>query len=115
MIDKQQLGVFQKRLEQMETELLESVSEKADAAAPVQVDPSIGRLSRMDAIQSQQLALEIQARQQQALMRVRSALETIQNGNYGQCRRCKGSIALERLEAQPDAVVCIQCAGGGQR
>ena len=115
MIDKQQLGVFQKRLEQMETELLESVSEKADAAAPVQVDPSIGRLSRMDAIQSQQLALEIQARQQQALMRVRSALEAIQNGNYGQCRRCKVPIALERLEAQPDAVVCIQCAGGGQR
>ena len=115
MMDKHKVGVFQKRLEQMDAELRESVEEKADAAAPVQVDPSIGRLSRMDAIQSQQLALEIQARQQRALMRVRSALESIQNGTYGQCRRCKGPIGLERLEAQPDAVVCIKCAESGQR
>jgi peptide chain release factor 3 len=29
---------------------------------------------------------------------------------HHQCRRCRSSIAVERLEAQPDAVLCVQCA-----
>jgi RNA polymerase-binding transcription factor DksA len=62
----------------------------------------------MDAIQSQQMALALKARQQQAL--VRNALEAVATGTYGQCRRCKGPIAIERLAAQPDAVVCVKCA-----
>jgi DnaK suppressor protein len=101
---------FKKKLEQMEVELRDSVERRAESTAPVQLDTSIGRLSRMEAIQSQQLALSLAARHQQGLARVRNALEAIRNGNYGRCRRCKGSIALERLEAQPDAVVCVHCA-----
>jgi DnaK suppressor protein len=41
---------------------------------------------------------------------VRNALQAVRDGTYGRCRRCKGSIAIERLEAQPDAVVCVKCA-----
>ena len=99
----------------MEAELSAAVEGKADATAPVALDTSIGRLSRMDAIQSQQMALGLKARQEQSLMRVRNALKLIQNGTYGQCRRCKGSISIERLEAQPDAMVCVNCAGQAQR
>lgn len=99
----------------MEAELANSMREKDEAAAPVQLDTSIGRLSRMDAIQSQQMAMGLKARHQQALTRVRNALEAIRNGAYGQCRRCKGPIAIERLEAQPDAVVCVSCAGKAGR
>lgn len=88
---------------------------KAASTAPVQVDSSIGRLSRMDAIQSQQMALGLKARQQQQLLRVQNALKAVANGNYGQCRRCKGPIALERLEAQPDAGFCVSCAEQASR
>jgi DnaK suppressor protein len=94
----------------MEADLLASVESKADDAAPVQLDTAIGRLSRMDAIQSQQMALSLKARQQQALARVRNALQSIRNGTYGQCRRCRGPIAIDRLEAQPDAFFCVSCA-----
>lgn len=101
---------LRKQLEAMEAELLETLETKSDATQPVQLDSSIGRLSRMDAIQSQQIALGLKGRQQQALLRVRNALEAIRAGTYGQCRRCKGTISMERLEAQPDAVVCVRCA-----
>lgn len=101
---------FKKQLEEMEAGLTAAVEGKSDATAPVTLDTSIGRLSRMDAIQSQQMALGLKARQQQALVRVRNALKAVADGTYGQCRRCKGPIALERLEAQPDAVVCVKCA-----
>ena len=99
----------------MEAELTAAVEGKADATAPVTLDTSIGRLSRMDAIQSQQMALGLKARQQQSLLRVRNALAAIRNGTYGQCRRCKGPIALERLEAQPDVILCVKCAEQAQR
>jgi DnaK suppressor protein len=109
-MDATALEAFQKQLEAMETELSESVDGNADSTAPVQVDSSIGRLSRMDAIQSQQMALGLKARQQQSLVRVRNALAAIRNGTFGQCRRCKAPIGTERLEAQPDAVLCVKCA-----
>ncbi len=104
------MAKFKQQLEAMLAGLSEALEDKTGSAAPVQLDTSIGRLSRMDAIQSQQMALGLKARQQQALMRVRNALQAIRNGNYGQCRRCKGPIAIERLEAQPDAVVGLRCA-----
>jgi DnaK suppressor protein len=106
---------FKKQLLEIEAELSAAVEGKIDATAPVQVDSSIGRLSRMDAIQSQQMALGLKARQQQALVRVRNALKAVADGTYGQCRRCKGPIAIERLEAQPDAVVCVKCAAQAGR
>lgn len=97
-------------MEELEAELREAVEGRADATAPVELDTSIGRLSRMDAIQSQQMALGLKARQHQALLRVRNALQAARDGTYGQCRRCRGPIAIERLEAQPDAVLCMNCA-----
>jgi DnaK suppressor protein len=99
----------------MESELSSSVEGSSDSTAPVQLDTSIGRLSRMDAIQSQQMALGLKARQQQALVRVRNALKAIASGAYGNCRRCKERISDERLEAQPDAILCLKCAQAGGR
>lgn len=114
-MDQATLDQLKQRLETLEAELRAAVTGKADATAPVTLDTSIGRLSRMDAIQSQQMALGLKARQQQALLRVQNALKAVANGTYGQCRRCQETIALERLEAQPDAVLCVNCANQVQR
>lgn len=114
-MDPVTLERFKQQLEEMEAELSAAVEGKADATAPVELDTSIGRLSRMDAIQSQQMALGLKARQQQALLRVQNALKAVAHGTYGQCRRCQEPMALERLEAQPDAVLCVNCAGQVQR
>ena len=70
---------FKKQLETTLAELRQSLAGGAEAAAPVQLDTSIGRLSRMDAMQSQQMALGLRARQQQAVQRIEKALQAIQN------------------------------------
>ena len=41
---------------------------------------------------------------------VRRALARITNGTYGECARCGGEIARARLEARPEAALCIDCA-----
>ena len=41
---------------------------------------------------------------------VKRALARIEDGTYGECVRCGGDIAPARLEARPEAALCIGCA-----
>jgi RNA polymerase-binding transcription factor DksA len=41
---------------------------------------------------------------------VKRALGRIEDGTYGECVRCGGEIAPERLRARPEAALCIDCA-----
>ncbi|MBZ6378421.1 conjugal transfer protein TraR [Pacificimonas flava] len=44
------------------------------------------------------------------LASVRRALGRIEQGSYGECVRCGADIAPGRLEARPEAALCIACA-----
>jgi DnaK suppressor protein len=74
----------------------------------------VGRVSRMDAMQHQEMAKESGRRRQAELVRIRLALQRIDNGEYGYCLRCDELIALARLEIDPAATLCIQCAEAAQ-
>ena len=41
---------------------------------------------------------------------VKRALARIADGTYGECVRCGNAIAAARLEARPEAALCIDCA-----
>ena len=41
---------------------------------------------------------------------VSRALLRIENGTYGECVSCGEAIAPQRLEARPEAALCIACA-----
>lgn len=45
---------------------------------------------------------------------VSRALERIERGTYGECVRCGADIAAARLEARPEAALCIDCARSEQ-
>ena len=97
-----------------EAELVAALDGNEDSAAPVALDTAIGRLSRMDAMQTQQMAVELRARQEQQLHEVRMALERMRDGNYGKCRACGQPIAIARLEAMPEAKTCVRCAANSR-
>lgn len=83
----------------------------ADARATVQLDQaSVGRLSRMDAMQQQQMALAEQRRRQQTLRRIEAALRRVEDGSYGQCTGCGEPIAAARLRMDPAVALCLACA-----
>ena len=44
---------------------------------------------------------------------VRRALQRIEDGTYGECANCGNAIADGRLEARPEAALCIECASAG--
>ena len=71
---------------------------------------SVGRLSRMDAMQSQQMAQELARRRQQQLVRIEGALRRIESGDYGYCSVCDEEIDVRRLTLDPTNTRCVKCA-----
>lgn len=87
-------------------EELSDLSPQTEVIAP---DVSIGRLSRLDSMQHQQIALASKRRLEDERNRLREAERRIDAGSYGRCLVCGSDIARERLEIQPDAVSCVTC------
>ena len=100
----------QRLLEQRE-ELESLVAASTSASDPVALDQtSVGRLSRMDAIQMQQMALEAKSRRKAQLANIRIALQLMASGDYGFCERCGDEIDIRRLEFDPSSLFCVSCA-----
>lgn len=78
-------------------------------AAPVSLDEPIGRLSRMDAMQAQQMAQAQRRRDQSRLQIVKAALARIRGGTYGECLRCGETVSYERLRLAPESPLCLSC------
>ena len=112
---KTDLSAFKARLTREREELQQLMETSGEARRPVDLDQSrIGRLSRMDALQGQAMAIETERRRKLELRRIEAALERIEKGEFGYCVRCGEEIAAKRLEFEPTAPVCISCAGGGR-
>ena len=96
-------------LHALETELTAQLQANSDAAAPVDLEQPFGRLSRMDAIQQQQMARAARAGQRLRLQQVKGALLRVGRGEYGVCVSCDEEIDLKRLEARPESPYCLAC------
>jgi RNA polymerase-binding transcription factor DksA len=58
----------------------------------------------------QELDLDLLGSEEASLERVRAALDRIEAGTYGSCEACGQPIAAQRLEALPEADLCMPCA-----
>ena len=90
----------------------DSSEEEREAIAP---DVAIGRLSRLDAMQMQEVAKEAERRREERLSQLEFALEQLDSGTYGRCERCGEDIDFARLKVAPEATRCWLCAGTASR
>lgn len=105
------LAKFKALLLQKEQVLRSDIESGAEAGKTVELDQTkVGRISRMDALQSQAMSQAASRRWEQELKRVVSALGRLDEGDYGYCLRCDEVIASGRLEIDPAATLCIKCA-----
>lgn len=109
-LNDKQLKSFKIRLLAMRDELDALSKMSADSRKPVELDQSsVGRLSRMDALQGQAMQLETERRRDIERQRINAALERLETGDYGYCTVCEEDIAIKRLEHDPSAPNCIDC------
>lgn len=101
-------------LDELVLQLGEQVRSTTAASAPVELDQAaVGRISRIDAIQLQQMAVEQQRRSGLRLEQVRVALREFDE--YGWCADCGEPIGYPRLKARPESTRCMACMRAGER
>lgn len=73
---------------------------------------SVGRLSRMDALQMQAMAQGQQRRREARVAALNAALRRIELGEWGYCDDCGEEIEPRRLDADPAIARCLSCVRG---
>ena len=110
MTDELDLDIWRQKLLDLREELIALEREKDDAADTVELDQQrMGRLSRMDALQGQQMAQASERRRREMLTRIEGALRRIENGDFGLCFVCGDDIGTARLNIDPTATRCTGC------
>jgi len=113
LCDQSYNDAFKKRLLAALRALDGEVALGRDDRATVTLDQqSVGRLSRMDAMQRQAMARATERRREGERRRVEAALARIDDGEYGYCIECGEEIAPGRLDADPAVPTCVSCARG---
>lgn len=106
-------GAIRSALERERVELLELSAAHDAEGRPVALDQqSVGRLSRMDAMQVQAMAKVVSARRHGRLQRIEAALGRLDEDDFGYCLGCGDDIPAQRLKVDLTVTRCISCAGG---
>jgi len=107
-MDKAKLEEFQKILQGQLDELLreagKTVSEMTDEKSNFP-DPT----DRASLESDRNFELRIRDRERKLIMKIREALERIDNGEFGICESCEEMIGEARLKARPVTTLCIDC------
>ncbi len=112
-MDKDETGRLRALLEQLRDELDARGKTNAQAQDPLVLDQqSVGRVSRIDAMQHQAMARAHERKRKSDLVRVNEALARIDTEDFGLCVECGDAIAPKRLAIDPAATLCIGCASG---
>jgi len=111
ILNKAQLNSFKDRLLSLRAEIEALAETRKDMSSTVELDQTrTGRVSRMDALQQQEMAKAGQVRAESELSQINAALARIEDGSFGECTVCGEDIQTGRLQANPAVTLCIGCA-----
>lgn len=91
-------------LQENEIAMLESMTQ------PISPENSIGRVSRMDAIQNKGISEASLRNKKSKLSKLKVALSKVDKDNFGVCSRCERPIQVARLMYMPESSRCLNCA-----
>jgi len=102
---------YRKRLIELRDEIHHLSETTVEDRKTVELDQTmVGRLSRMDALQNQAMQIETERRRSVELQRIDSALQRIEDGDFGYCVSRGEAIEVKRLEYDPTVPNCVGCA-----
>lgn len=114
-LQDQELRLLRELLEAQRLDIEQRRAALRNETQPVGLDLPIGRLSRMDAMQQQEMAAGQQRRIEQELQQIDAARQRIEQHRYGRCLRCQNDIPYERLKVRPTTTLCLECQGDREK
>lgn len=79
-------------------------------AQPITPENSIGRISRMDAINNKSVVDAAIRTAKRKLAGLKNVLNTIDDDDFGICEKCGGDIPEKRIILMPESKNCVHCA-----
>ena len=100
------------RLEQELSETLVEL-ERLEQKLQVEVEYNLGEGDPI--IYEREMNMALRRRARRKVKSLQEALKRFEEGTYGVCERCGRKIGAQRLEALPEARLCIECAQKAHR
>src|SRR6056297_622615 len=89
----------------------DEIEELKELTKPVPLDASVGRLSRMDAINNKAINDKQLREKKRTLQKLERAQERYEQEKLGICLKCGNEIPFGRLKFMPYTTRCVACAG----
>ncbi|MBF0200739.1 MAG: TraR/DksA C4-type zinc finger protein [Desulfamplus sp.] len=110
-MEKEQKIKFEKTLNENMKVIKKNIASYKQLTRPIPPDNAIGRITRMEAINSKSINEAALERAKHTLSKLEKALLKIHNPDFGLCRDCEEPIPFARLMIMPETDICVQCAG----
>lgn len=108
-LTKAQTERFRDILNEKRTRLIEEAKRTLDNDMVIEADERMDEVDQASSEYMQAFSFRLRGRERFLMGKIEHALRKIDEGNYGICEECDEQISLKRLEARPEAQLCIQC------
>lgn len=116
-MDSYKLNILKQKLQNQEKDIVNTVKlmhKNGDADMSEHYPTELSHYDNHPAeigseLYSLEMNMALKVHEQTKLKDIQKALEKFNNGTYGKCEHCQKEIQFERLEAKPDARLCMQC------
>jgi DnaK suppressor protein len=109
-MDKSEKKKIRKIIEKEISETQEIIIRLEDLTKPIAPDNAIGRLSRMEAINTKSVNEAALGKARRKIGKLRVALGNIEEPEFGTCYECGEKIPIGRILLMPEAIMCVSCA-----
>jgi len=86
------------------------IEELEELSKPIAPENSLGRITRMDAINNKSVAEAALRTARRKLSKLQHALSKIDSAEFGICSVCKRPIQPKRIMLMPESSRCVRCA-----
>lgn len=102
--------ILKKKIIEKIAETEKKVKGMEESSKPISPENSIGRVSRMDAINNKGVSDAALRNAKRQLNSLQLALTKVDASNFGNCSNCKKTIQPARLMFMPQSTLCVRCA-----
>ncbi len=104
-----QLELIKRQISKEINSIVNEISTLEEKTKPIAPDCSIGRLTRQEMIQEQQVNEHALHETKIRLNKLQYASKKVTQEDYGVCMECEEDILFERLMLVPESSHCVSC------
>lgn len=100
---------FRQMLQEKRTSLIRQAQKTLESDMVLSPDDRFDEVDQASSEYMQAFSFRLRGRERYLMDKIDLALKKIDEGTYGVCEECEEPISLKRLQARPEAPLCIQC------